>query len=360
YELRYVSLFDRPDAAVTLPGLFGVRIPGYDRTDGLSLPFAPLVAVPGTTVQLEPRVTYRSQLGKVYPSLALAASLNSRTTLDAVVERVTPTNEAWIWSSLLNSAAALVSGDDNRNYFRATRADVSLARAWNWTGSSLVPYIGARWERAQSARPDSFATGGPWSFEGRRDREDMLRPNPPIDSGTIVSGLVGATLKQDMDGIKARARVDVEAGRLSPRFGESRSFVQTTFDGAITFATFGSQSLALEGHAVGSSSNTPRQRWAYVGGLGSIPTINMLSRGGDELVYLDGRYNIPIDRFKLPLVGPPVVVLRDVLAGADVARWPSLAQAIGVRVAISAVYAEYLIDPARRHSFVGVGLSFAR
>jgi hypothetical protein len=280
--------------------------------------------------------------------------------------------------------ATISSGDDNRNYYRADRVDASLSRAWKWSNSMLTPYLGARWERGESVRPDSFATGGPWSFKGEHDRQDMLRANPPIDSGTIASGVIGARIEQDANGIKGRAALEIEVGGFSPKFssadGGSRSFAQATLDGRIEFSTFGTQSLQLDGHAVVTAAgdlahervstpvgvviitttNTPRQRWAYVGGLGSIPTINMLSRGGDELVYLDGRYNIPIDRVQLPLVGPPVVTLREVLGGADIQRWPSLAQATGVRVSVSAVYAEFLFDPARRHGFFGVGLSLAR
>ena len=363
YELRFLSLVDRPDAAITLPGLYGVRVPTYDRSDGLSLPFAPLVAVPGTKLIVEPRLTYRSQLGRLDPAGAAKLDLDSRTTVRASVGRTTLTNESWIWPTLLNSAATLLSGDDNRNYFRATRAEASLSRAWDWSESALVPYVGLLWERAESVRPDSFATAGPWSFDGRHSRQDMLRANPPVDSGTIVSGLIGARLSQETDGIKVGAGLAVELGGFSPALGStgggSRSFAQATFDGTISFPTFGSQSLEFDAYAV-AGTNAPRQRWVYVGGLGSIPTIDMLARGGDELVYLDGRYNIPIDRFKIPLIGPPVVTLRNVLAGADVRRWPSLAQATGVRVSVSAAYAEYLIDPARRHSFFGIGVSLAR
>jgi hypothetical protein len=384
FELRYVSLVDRPQSAVTLPGFFGIRAINYSRTDGVGVPFAPLIAVPGSRLRVEPRVTYRSQLGVIDPALGVDFSLDRRTTIGLVVGRSTYTNESWIWSDLLNSLSTLASGDDARNYYRATRAQLSVARTWEWSASTLTPYIGARWERAESVRPDSFATGGPWSFEGRHDTQDMLRPNPPIDSGTIISGLVGARFAQEVSGIVARTNVDVEIGTFNPRFGGSRPFGQLTFDGAITFPTFGTQSLRFDGHFVATASgkfandhvvvvgpgqsiiltgavtDTPRQRWAYVGGIGSIPTINMLSRGGDELIYLDGRYNIPIDRIQLPLIGPPVLTLRTVLAGADTARWPSLAQAVGVRASASVVYAEYLIDPSNRHGFFGVGLSLQR
>lgn len=381
YELRYRSFVDRPETAITLPGIYGVRLPAYDRTNGLSLSVSPLIAVPGTRLTAEPRVTYRSQLGAIDGGLDTKLMATSRTTLRVKVERATPTNEAWIWPDLVNSAATLVFGDDSRNYYRATRVDALGSFDWHWTASTLSTYVGGRWERAESARPDSSAEGGPWSIEGRHDRLDMLRPNPPIDSGTIVSGLVGLHLDGTFSDITARLAIDLEGGGFSPKVGSdetSTSFAQATVDGSVSFPTFGTQSLRFEGHAVVSAAGdlvhdrvvtpsnasarraAPRQRWAYVGGWGSIPTIDMLSRGGDELIYVDGRYNIPIDAVQLPLVGAPVFTLRTVLGGADIQRWPSLAQAAGVRLSISAAYVEYLVDPANRRQFVGWGLSIAR
>jgi hypothetical protein len=375
YELRYHSYIESASSALSLPGIYGFRIPSYDRTDGLALPFAPLVAVPGTALLVEPKVIYRSQLGRVDPSLGVAWTLDSRTSVGIVAGRSTFSNDRWIWSDPLNSLAVLAFGDDSRNYYRATRADASISHRWGWGESELTPYVGARWERAESARPDSTAEGGPWSFSGRTNRQDILRPNPPIDSGTIVSGIIGARFDQSGSAVTLRAALDVEVGGLAPELGASRSFAQATFDGSITFPTFGTQSLRVDGHVVASWASSeqlsaqqtttsrraaPRQRWAYVGGWGSIPTLSLLARGGDELIYVDGRYNIPIDRLQLPLIGAPVVSLRNVLAGADVGRWPSLAQATGVRLSASIAYAEWLIDPANRHGFFGVGLSFAR
>jgi hypothetical protein len=384
YELRYVSLVDRPEQIVAWPGLFGLRVPEYDRSNGLSTPFGPSIALQQAGLRVEPRVTYRSQLGRVDPRLGVAWAYDRRTTVRVTGERSTFTNEGWIWHPLLNSLSSFTSGDDARNYYRGTRAEATISHGWEWTTSTLAPYVGLRWERDRSVRPDSFANGGPWSIGGKHSRDDMLRPNPPIDSGTIVSGLVGLKFDQDAGGVSSRLDLGVEAGELSPKFGivdgGRRSFAQATLDGTVEFPTFGTQSLRFEGHAVATAggevttlgvatptgvvvirlNNTPRQRWAYVGGWGSIPTIGMLSRGGDQLIYLDGGYNIPIDRIQFPLIGPPVVTLRGTLGGADVGRFPSLAQAVGVRGSISAFYAEFLVDPANHHGFFGVGLSLQR
>jgi hypothetical protein len=377
FELRYRSFTDRPARAFTTPGIYGLRVPAYDRTNGLSISLSPLIAVPRTQLLIEPGVTYRSQLGEFDPATSGKLSVDSRTAIHAGVERGTFTNDAWIWPDLLNSATTFVFGEDTRNYYRATRADASLSRQWGWSTGTLTTVIGSIWERAESVRPDTSAEGGPWSIYGRRGRLDMVRPNPPIDSGTIISGLVGARLELNGGGITTRVALDVEAGGFSPPAAGSRSFLQATVDGTIVFPTFGTQSLRFDGHVVASASSgsigdrvsavsatapiaAPRQRWAYVGGWGSIPTLDLLSRGGDELIYLDARYNIPIDRLQIPYVGAPIVTLRNVLGGADVQRWPSLAQATGVRLTLAGVYVEYLIDPANRHQFFGVGLSMAR
>jgi hypothetical protein len=362
YSLRYRSLIDRPQSTLTWPGIYGFRIPSYDRTNGLSAPFGPLIAIPGTGFVLEPRVTYRSQLGAIDPSITASHTLDSRTAVAATVARSTYTNEAWIWPDLMNSAAVIFGGNDTRNYYRATRAQASLSRRWETPTVTVVPYAGARWERAASVRPDSGATGGPWSFRGRRDVDDMLRPNPPIDAGSISSVLAGGQLDWSDQGVDARANLDAEVGAFSRSVvGARRALAQLTFDGTISFPTFGLHTLRMDGHAVVSlTGSTPRQRWAYVGGSGSVSTLEMLERGGDQLVFVEGRYTIPITRIMLPLVGAPTVTVRQIFAGADVRRWPSLAQATGVRVSASVVYVDFLIDPTSGRRKFGIGLSLVR
>jgi hypothetical protein len=360
YALRYRSFVERPLAPVTWPDFYGVRIPRYDRTNGLTLTGGPLVAPPSTSLLLEPTVSYRSQLGVVDPGFGI--SVGTRTTVQARVERGTFSNEDWIWPDYLNSAATVLIGHDTRNHYRANRGQASVSRFWRWSESEIEPYFGARLERAESVRPDSFAQGGPWSFSGRQGRDDMLRPNPPISNGSIFSGLAGIRMQWYPESFSASLGVDLEGGGFERRGNDSLtaspSFVQTTISGLVQFPTFGTQSLRLETHAVFSlADSTPRQRWAYVGGSGSIETLALLERGGDQLFYFDGRYNIPIEPIQLPLLGPPVFTIREVLAGADVRRFPSLAQAVGARLSAGPFYVQFLVDPAARHGHFGVGLS---
>jgi hypothetical protein len=141
----------------------------------------------------------------------------------------------------------------------------------------------------------------------------------------------------------------------------AETFAQTTLDGALSFPTFGTQSLRLEAHAlITLTHGAPRQRWSYVGGAGSLPTIELLSRGGDQLFYFDGRYDVPLERWKFRVVGSPVLSLREILAGADVGRFPSLAQATGLRLSLSVLYAEFLVDPVARHGVLAGGIALER
>lgn len=367
FSLRYRSFIDTSIPVFALPGFYGVRLPSYDRSNGLSLAFSPRISLGGDQLVLEPRGTYRSQLGVADPGGSVVAAVAEETKLRASVGRGTFTNEGWIWHDLINSAATLVGGDDARNYFRATRGSATLARRWEWRSSSVEPFIGGLWESDRSTRPDSSANGGPWSFHGRRDRDDMFRPNPPINDGSIASFLFGGRMDwADDQGLTARLRLDGEWGRLSPTSAVindsvSSTFAQTTLDGSIAFPTFGSQTLRFEGHAlITLTGSAPRQRWAYVGGAGSLPTIELLSRGGDQLVFLDGRYSFPIERWSVSMLGAPTISLREILAGADVGRMPALAQATGIRVGMSVVYVEFLVDPARRHGLLSGGLALDR
>jgi len=366
YALSYKAVGGEPNEPVfSLPGIYGLRPPRYDRTDGLSLAVAPEIVVPGARTIIEPRITYRSQLGAFDPSVRVTQPFSRVTALHAEVGRGTFSNEEWIRSDFINSAATLFAGDDARNYFRATRGDVSLSRRWEGVVSSIEPYIGARAESDRSARPNAFARGGPWSLLNRGHRDDMLRPNPEIDAGTIVSLLGGAQYDWADRGMVALIKLDGELGFLSTDCDgcdlvSNPGFGQATVDGTITFPTFGLQSLRVDAHLVVSSSETPRQRYAYVGGPGTIGTLEALERGGDQLVYFDARYSIPLTGVTLPLGISPVLSLREVLAGAAVGQAPKLAQATGARVTLAFLYVEYLADPSRRRGKFGVGFSAAR
>lgn len=367
FSLSYYELEHSTETPTLQPlGLHGLLVPSYDRTNGLSLPSGIAMRAPGVPVHVAPQLTYRSQLGRVDPSLHAWTSFSRAFAITADLGRSTFSNDSWIRSDLINSLHVITVGNDARNYFRATRGEAKLNWAADTSTSDRSAYLGFRGEHALSVRPDVGVTGGPWVFHGRHDVDDMFRPNPQIQNGATYSIIFGGKGDWLVETISTKAGLDIEIGRTSfdsiagaPR-PINRSFAQATFDGSIDFPTFGLQTLRFDGHAVLTTrGSTPRQRWAYLGGSGTLLPLDLLVLGGDQLIYLDGRYNIPISRIQTP-VGSPVVTLRDAIGGADANRAPALHQAIGVRVSLATVYAEFMTDPATRVNRVGFGFSLLR
>lgn len=359
YVLDYHRLGTPPAPPIALAGFYGFGIPTYDRSDGLSLPFGPEISLDSSRVDLTPTLTWRSQLGRLDPAVTAELQPSRLARFEGFVGRSTFTNDGWIWSDLVNSAAALALGIDTRNYYRADRAEVVGHYLLNLPTAQIEPLLGYRAERAWSVRPGPDAQGGPWSLFGRRSTHHMLRPNPAIDDGTISSALVGARVDwQAQGGLAVAANVVTEVAPSAPR---SRGFVQTTLDGTAGFPTFGNQRFDMATHWVLTTSDTaPRQRWAYLGGSGTLPFLALLSEGGDQLLFVQSAYSIPISSINLPFVGQPTVQLRHLLGGAGVRHLPKLEQNVGVRLALSFLRLDAMVDPARGKVLVSAGLSMAR
>jgi hypothetical protein len=353
---------------IELPGIRGLLVPSYDRSNGLSIPIGIDLNSPAMRVQLTPRLTYRSQLGRVDPWIGATANPSSNLGVGASFGRSTFSNDTWIRSDLINSLHVISFGNDSRNYFRATRGEARLT----WFADSLVAtrsmYVGVRGEHDLSVRPDTGALGGPWAFRGRDDPEDIVRPNPQIENGKLGSVIVGGAGDWQIETVHARAQLDLELARttfdsvLGRPLAADRKFGQLTFDGGIEFPTFGMQTLRFDGHAVFTTrGDTPRQRWVYLGGSGTLPPLDLLALGGDQLIFIDSRYNFPIEAVRLPVVNSPLVVtLRDAIGGAAVGRAPAMHQSIGLRLSASYAYVEFMADPATRKKKFGAGLSITR
>lgn len=363
YVLTYRRVIVPAPSRLNWIGPIGFRVPTYDRTNGLSIPISPTFTIPALATDIEPSVTYRSQLGQWDAAGTVSATFRPAFTLRLDGGRSTATNESWIHPDFVNSIGALLEGDDIRNYYRATRVAGSLSYRWNVGPGYVEPFIAGRWERATTVRPDSFALGGPWSLFGRDDIDDMLRPNPPVDDGDISSLLVGAAFQWKGSAVGAAVNAGVELGGTSEMasLAEASNFAQATLDGRVTVRTFGAQRLRIDAHAVLTTpGTTPRQRWAYLGGPGTLITLPPLEQGGDELVYLSGSYDYPLTQLQLPLVGPPTLTLRSVLGSAGVRALPALEQGIGGRVSLSYFYGELLVDPVTRHGASIIGISLTR
>ena len=356
YVLEYHWIRERVTDNLTWPFL-GLVPPIYDRSDGLSIPWGPLVTLDTGAVTLLPKVTYRAQLGKFDPSLELDGQFTRRFALRGYAERGTFSNDDWIYADLTNSASVFFLGDDTRNYFRADRGELTAHYEFDGATSTFIPYLGGRYERSWAVRPDSFVRNGPWSFFGRTDDEGMLRPNPQVPALSIGSALGGGQITWESQGVRVRLDAAAEVGWPTAGF---ETFTQTTIDGSVRFPTFANQRYRLYAHMVFTAGAAPPQRYAYIGGAGTIPTMDLLQQGGDQLLFLDSRYDIPIDAITLPLGGPPIVSLRHILGGAGVGSLPTLEQRVGLRLAVSVARIEFLVDPATGNNRTTVGLSFGR
>jgi hypothetical protein len=358
YALDYRVLVERTERRFSLPFLYGLRLPTYDRVNGLSLSFGPLASFDTGDIEIEPIATYRTHLGKIDAALRVTAQRGRLNRFDGYAGRGTFSNDRWINGDIMNSLSALFIGNDTRNYYRADRFEATGHRLWERATGQLEPFIGARWERSWSAGSPRPPSSVPWSLFGRRDASRMSRSNPGVTGGRITSVLGGLRADWQLGGVAAEANLGLEGAVDAPANGR---FVQGTADGRVTFPTFGTQSFQIETHVVLTSGDeTPSQRFAYLGGPGTISTMEPLEQGGDHLLFVDSRYHIPLARPRLPLVGGPVVTLRHVLGSAGVGSLPDLEQNIALRITLAILRFEVVLDPARDEVKTGVALSLSR
>jgi hypothetical protein len=220
--------------------------------------------------------------------------------------------------------------------------------------------IGAAFERSTPVRPGPAATGGPWSLTERNDPEDgMVRPNPQIAGGDITSATGKAAYQWMAGTVTAHLDVNLEVP-LSVSTGES--FTQTTVDGRIDFPTFGLQRYRLEVYGVVTSGDTPPgQRFSYLGGSGTLPTVEpLLPFGGDQLLFIESRYEIPMTFVTLPFAGSPTITFRHILGAAGIQSLPDLTQIVGARLSVPFVRVQWLIDTDTHKTKFTAGLSLSR
>jgi hypothetical protein len=364
YMLDYRSIrTETTDPVFQLGGVSGVRMPSYDRVNGLSLPVGVLLQVGNHAFEIEPYATYRSRLGVVDPGLEFRTRQSARYRVEGRVARDTRTNERWIYADLLNSAVSLFSGTDARNYFRA---DLGEARGIAHIERGLFtmePYVGGRYERV---RPIT-AAGNVWSLFGRNDSLKMARPNPLVDRANIGSALGGVELRT-LGLVTSRVNADLEVGlnvdlddintAIAPGSSE---FTQLTIDGTVQLPSFRTHTLRVDAHAVATTGAAPRARYAYLGGSGTLKTLDLLEMGGTRLLYVESRYLIPLDFVQLPVIGAPVITLRDAFGAAGVTSLPDFQHEVGIGIGLSVLRLEYTRAVAGKSgSKIGFGVSLSR
>ncbi len=362
FRLSHRSLrIDPGQSVLTWPLRVGLRIPSYNRVDGVVLPWGPIVTLGEGRFIINPTVTYRSHLGNLDPGIDIDADFG-RLDVNIDARRSTFTNDRWIRGDLLNSLTTLAFGTDTRNYFRADRIEAKGSIDFAFGSFTVAPFLGGLFENAWSTGASLGPDTSVFSLFGKDD-EGIYRPNPGIVPGHITSlltGFDGGWSSGDFTS-SLSARMEYVLDALPSSIADDFRFMQTTLDGRAAFATFGSQRLQLKSHAIFTTGDTPPpQRYAYVGGSGTIPTLDLLEMDGDQLFFLDAAYVIPIDRFSFPFVGSPRLTLRFISGSAGVSELPDFVQNVGVRVGFPMLGVEYLVDPATGDSRISFGFSMGQ
>ncbi len=183
----------------------------------------------------------------------------------------------------------------------------------------------------------------------------MLRPNPRVTSGRIASALAGAAARWEGQGVALQGQARVEVPFVTP---DDQRFVQTTVGTEVAFRALADHRFTLRSHVlVTSGGAAPPQRYSYLGGAGTLPTFDLLTFGGDQLLFLESGYAVPIERFAIPFLGVPTVSLRHAFGAAGSGRLPPLEQNVGLRLDVGLLRAQFMVDPASGKSAFTVGFA---
>lgn len=337
--LRIVGTRQR--SALVLDGVRGVRIPTYDRVDGLTVGIGAGYLTPALG-RVEPMVRgwveYRTEPGEFTGGGELSAT-RGRSTLAVGAERTTASEDRWIRNDLLNSIAVLWDGDDYRNYYAADRGWLEARRVLERGPREINAFL-----RLQVEDATSRAAGDPWILFD----PDSLRPNPAVDEMRITSVRAGGTVGLRMPRIEADLGVETEFG-FEGLDGE-RTFQRFELFGEGAVPALADHTLELEWHLRGPLPGTdslPRQRWSFVGGSGTLYTYEIAEFAGDRVVFAGLRYIIPIpDRWGVSFFGQPTLNLRHIAATAWTAEARrAVRHNLGLELRWPFFYGRVFVDP---------------
>lgn len=329
-----------PEPAFELDGTYGLRLPTYDRANGLSFPVgarARLSRAPGRP-ELALGATWIPARGDVDARLHNIWHLDERLQLGLFAASAVTSNEAWIRSAWTNSLAHFVAGDDVQNHYD-TRT-FGLETVW----SSATPPV---WEDAPTWRLTVSAGRESAQFLAARDVTVLFGDGDGEgdhgngDEWPFWFTRVGFDWEALGRGRRTAFGLGVEAGFAADRLarrggGESRRSGDADADDRCALDDGACDFLLLEGRlavrratpwghvvdafAIGRvdlAGRVPASRYSALGGLGTLPTLPLRGVQGSRLLYAEAAYAIP-------LVGDPQLGGLDVFARGSVGGtgWP--------------------------------------
>jgi hypothetical protein len=144
---------------------------------------------------------------------------------------------------------------------------------------------------------------------------------------------------------------DAAVERAIPGLDDEVEFTQWTADGLWTMQALWRHTLGVRFYALGTLGGdaAPPQRWSFVGGSPTLPTFEVAELRGDNLVFVESTYGIPLPpTLALPVLGPPTLRLTHAAGTAWVtgASMPAWEQNLGAGLLFSVARAELFVNPA--------------
>ena len=323
-----------------LPGYYGWQELSYDRVQSVGVQVGPEWTVSGTDILIQTTLGWHALLGGVDPAVHLRTPVGAAWKLDLDARRETRTNEAWIASTLDNTATTLVFGQDVRNYYRAWRGEVAVSRPIEFLHGLMSFSMGAAFERAHSlttAQPPLFSLIGQTLVFSNR------RLNPAINDGDIASGILDLQYRHQFTSTPWSLGLRTEMPWQT--VGAAR-WVQSIVTGSLLIPTVGTQYWHTNVRAVVTmNGQAPGQRQYGLGGPSSMTTRDILDRVGDQLLFAEQLYTFPIERWDDPLWGTPKLSLRHVIGSAGVGSLGTLNNEVGIRFDFAVLRADIMYDP---------------
>jgi hypothetical protein len=326
--------------------VFGILLPTYDRVSGLTVGWGTELGIGGDTaaVSLVGGVTYSFARKRVGGSLELIGRPSKGSFVSLRASRAARTRDRWVRGDFPNTVSSLFVRSDVRDYYESDEVELTIGRA---APRPLIegerfftPRIGVR-----VSEDRSLETADPWTlFNGG----EAWRQNPSIDEGQVQAAFVGVSA--GWRGITTRGIGNFEAEWAPPGTGDFE-FAQLRAGFDWSMVPWPLHRLDARAYGMLTVSGTaPGQRWSSVGGVGTLPTLDLGGLRGDRLLFVETAYLYPLSLIRLPVVGAPSLRL-DYAAGA---AWPTggerpdFAQNVGVGLQVRVVRAMVHFDPAER------------